>query len=363
MRFIFSTIVIVHALIHLMGFLKGFNWYHPKELTLAINKYWGALWLLSTILLSIYAYTSIRTENELSLKIGFGAILLSQILIIKFWPDAKYGTIVNALILVVLIFGWAQHSFSKMVSNERRTLRSTIPKVAPQTLTQKDIQNLPVSIQKWLTSSGSIDKSIPDYFTILQSMRMKLKPDQAKWYTASAEQMSTMQPPAFIWKVEVDMLPLVQMIGRDKFVDGKGAMFIKLNGAFPVVDAADEKIDEGALQRYLGEIAWAPGFAVSPHIQWETIDDHSAKASMSYKGVSGSGIFHFDDQFNFSKFVALRFKGNDSAKRFEWIMTAEEYGIFDGITIPTQLKATWILEDGAWTWLEMKVKDLTYHKI
>lgn len=50
------------------------------------------------------------------------------------------------------------------------------------------------------------------------------------------------------------MNPLLFFLGRDKFEAGRGDMLIQLNALFTVVNEQGEKIDEGALQRYLGEM-------------------------------------------------------------------------------------------------------------
>ena len=76
-----------------------------------------------------------------------------------------------------------------------------------------------------------------------------------------------MLEPEFIWRVRVQMMHVLPVAGRDSYVDGRGRMLIKLGSVVPVVDAADEKIDQGALLRFLGEIVWFPAAALSPYIR------------------------------------------------------------------------------------------------
>jgi hypothetical protein len=59
----------------------------------------------------------------------------------------------------------------------------------------------------------------------------------------------------------MDMIPLIKIKGRDKSVEGK------LNSLINVVNERGEKLDEGALQRYLAEIVWSPSFVISPLIE------------------------------------------------------------------------------------------------
>ena len=118
-----------------------------------------------------------------------------------------------------------------------------------------------------------------------------MKPEQEKWMTASAIQYTTIDNPAFIWKVDVKMNSLLNFQGLDKFENGKGEMLIKINSLINVVNEQGKKLDEGTLQRYLGEMVWFPSLALSPYITWVQINDTTAKATMSYKGTHGSGTF------------------------------------------------------------------------
>jgi hypothetical protein len=159
------------------------------------------------------------------------------------------------------------------------------------------------------------------------------------------------------------MLPFVNVAGRDKFIEGKGEMLIKIFSLFPVVNSRDnEKIHTGTIQRYLGEIVWFPSAAVSPYITWEAIDDFSAKAFMTYKGTTGRGIFYFNEKGDFIKYSAQRYMGSEEdAKRKEWIITVRESTVMNGIKIPVKMDATWKLESGDWTWLKLEITDIDYN--
>jgi len=166
----------------------------------------------------------------------------------------------------------------------------------------------------------------------------------------------------FSFTVKLKMNPIIKIKGRDKFVNGKGEMLIKMNSLITIVNEKGEKMDEGTMQRFLGELVWYPSFAINKHISWEYIDSNSAKATMSYKGTLASGIFHFDDDGKFVKFIANRYKGNEEdAKRYPWILTVDEYKIFEGIRVPTKMKASWELENGKWTWLELEIENIQYN--
>jgi hypothetical protein len=93
------------------------------------------------------------------------------------------------------------------------------------------------------------------------------------------------------------------------------------------------------------------------------VDPLTARAVIESHGTRGEGLFHFNEEGDFVKFSAMRFKGNEEgAKRYEWVIEVQEYAVFEGIRVPSLMTATWKLEEGDWTWLEMKILDVKYNR-
>lgn len=250
----------------------------------------------------------------------------------------------------------------KKINKEIDYLLSKTNTVENISLVQNDLDNLPYSVQNWIKQSGILDKERVRTVWIKQKAKMKMKPEQENWYDATAEQFFTVDNPGFIWTVKMKMSPIIKIKGRDKFVDGKGEMLIRMNSILNIVNEKGPKIDEGTIQRFLGEIVWFPSAALSPYIKWEEIDSLSAKATMDYKGTKGSGIFYFNEQGDFIKYSALRYKGNEpDSKRYEWVINVSEYATMDGVRIPVKMTATWKLDEGDWTWLELEITDIKYN--
>lgn len=251
---------------------------------------------------------------------------------------------------------------NKKITNEETFLLQQNQKVKSEILKDEHINKLPYPVKNWLKNSGCIGKEMTRTVFITQKAKMKMKPNQEKWYAASAEQLFALDKPGFVWTVKLKMSPIIKIRGRDIFIDGKGAMLIRMNSLINIVNEKGPKIDEGTAQRFLGEIVWFPSAAVSSFITWEPIDKLSAKATFNYKGTMASGIFYFNDQGDIIKFSALRYKENEpDAKRYEWVIKVKQHSILNGVKIPTQMEATWILESGPWTWLELDILDVKYN--
>jgi hypothetical protein len=361
MKYIFAIIVLLHGIIHTLGFVKAFSLAEIKELSLPISKPMGIVWLLSAILFVIYLCAYFY-RYPFSWVFGLFAVTISQILIILYLNDAKFGTLPNIIILLVVIVSLGHYSFQKLVDTETRDMLAKTTVTKEKIISQRDIATLPAPVKKWLIRSGVIGKPFISVAKVQQLAQLKMKPEQDTWYNATAYQYTTIDVPSFIWVVDVTMNSLLGFQGRDRFVDGKGEMLIKLHSVINVVNEKGHKLDEGALQRYLGEMVWFPSLALSPYITWKEVDNNTATATMEYKGTKGSGTFYFNSEGDFVKFSALRYMGNDpNVKRYEWVVVAEDYKTFEGIKVPSKMTATWKLESGYWTWIKLEIVDIKYN--
>lgn len=98
MKIFISLLLLLHALLHLMGLVKAFNENLLPALTRKIGISEGILWLVCAILLFM-ADVYFLLEYTYWPVLAIVGALLSQFLISINWEDAKYGTIINILIL------------------------------------------------------------------------------------------------------------------------------------------------------------------------------------------------------------------------------------------------------------------------
>jgi hypothetical protein len=108
LRVLFGVVVILHGLIHLMGFLKAFKLAELKEIKLEIPKSMGLVWLLAA-LLTTGAGALYLAAQAWWWMLAVPALLLSQAVIILSWRESRYGTIGNLILIasgVLWYGGW-----------------------------------------------------------------------------------------------------------------------------------------------------------------------------------------------------------------------------------------------------------------
>jgi uncharacterized membrane protein YphA (DoxX/SURF4 family) len=98
MRWLFAAVLILHGLLHFMGPAKAFGWAELSQLQMPISRTAGVAWgcagvaLLATAALYLIG---LRAWWVLALV----SIVLSQVVIMGSWSDARVGTVANLLIL------------------------------------------------------------------------------------------------------------------------------------------------------------------------------------------------------------------------------------------------------------------------
>ena len=108
MNIVLAIVLVVHGLIHLLGFTKAFGLAELPQLTEPISAWFGILWLLAALLfLSTAAALLVWPRGWWA--IGAGAITVSMFVVIPSWADGKFGALGNAVALVGVIFGFLAH--------------------------------------------------------------------------------------------------------------------------------------------------------------------------------------------------------------------------------------------------------------
>lgn len=368
LRIIFASIVLVHGLIHLMGFanqwnIKKFNQFTGITLfpvSENLSKIIGIIWLLTALLFIISAVGYV-IEMDWWWIFGFASVIISQLLIIIYWKDAWAGTIPNVIIFIAAIISCSISSFNNKINDETVQLFSNV-KGSYNVITKEMAQELPPLVQKWIKRSGIIGKENINTVRLKQKAQMKSKSD-GDWMDVNAVQYFRTDEPGFIYKIDVDAVPLISMAGRDKYENGTGNMLIKISGLYTLTDAGCEEIDQGTMIRYISETFWFPSFAFSKYIKWEQIDENTAKATMTYKGKAEHILVTFTSEGDVKKIEAERYGEFDGKYSKEhWSILNTSYKEFDGIRIGNVSEVMWKLKSGDFTWFKLEITELEYNK-
>lgn len=271
--------------------------------------------------------------------------------------------IIGILLLVVFILSnTVSISYKKKVKNEIKRLKENQQNLEGRVITEGDISHLPESVKKWLIKSGIVGGKWYRYVYIEEKGSMKLDMYKDKWIFASAKHYVGLVEPSFVWSVKAEMMPFVYTYGRDLFLEGIGAMEMRVLNIFKVVDEHNgNKLNQSSFQRYLLEMPWYPQAALNKNMKWTKIDDNTAKVVMSHRGVVGEAYYYFDAEGNVLKVSAMRYKDiKPNSPMFNCIGEAKEYKKFDDVLIPNKISVTWKLPTIDYNWFKVETSKIEY---
>lgn len=364
MRLIFASIIVFHGLLHLIGFAREWDLgrYRPLsgkirvDLPTGSSRVAGSLWLIAAALFVVAAILYVLKNGSFWMPAA-AALVLSQTLIAIYWQDARYGSAMNAVILVVVLMGVVTARFDNAVKRDVDLLHAQGAGES-RMVTNAMIAGLPAPVRRWLHRSGAVGKVHPNTFRIEQQGSLRTKPG-SRWMPFRAVQVFSIDPPAFVWQAHVQMAPLLTIAARDTYLEGQGQMLVKPLYLFTAANSSGPEINQGSLVRYMAEMMWFPHAATSPYVRWEALNSNQARITMEYAGTAASGVYSFDELGNVKAFEAPRYGEFEGQFRKElWHVSTTVYKEIGGQTIGTASELTWKLPEGDFTWLRVEVTDI-----
>jgi hypothetical protein len=363
MHVVVGAIVLLHGLIQFIGCAKLWGLAAIPQLSgraivplgETAGRALGALWLLAGLVLVAGGVMLLGRFASWWMVAAAGAAL-SQALVIVQWHDAKAGTLANVIVIIAVVIAGATSRFHERVADEVRAIFAAASTSDAPAVRHEDIAPLPAPVQRWLERAGIIGR--PRTITVRLRQRGELHTStDAAWMPTEAEQYVTVDRPQFVWQVRSQIANVVPLIGRDKYIDGRGEMLIKAAALVNVARGVGPKIDQGAMLRFLAEMIWYPSAAVEPYLRWEAIDETRARAIMTHEGATDSAVFTIDALGRVTSVTAKRYSDRTGALE-TWGGRLQAWKRFDGIEIASRGEVVWSLEGGDFTFYRWEIQEL-----
>jgi hypothetical protein len=362
-RAIFIAILLLHGLIHLMGFAKAFGYAELPQLTRPISRGLGWFWLASTTLLLATAAAVVFWPGGWW-WLGAVALLVSQTVIMSSWHDAKFGTFANLVLLIGVLYGFASHGpFSLRAEYERR-LHQPGPAASRKLLTEADLAALPEPVQRYVRLSGALGQPRIQNFRATWVGRIRSGPT-SPWMTFFAEQFNTLDSPRRFFKMDATMKGLPVDI-LHAFDERGATMRVKLLSAFSMVDAKGADLTRAETVTLFNDLCiLAPGALVSPRITWGPIDAHSARAHFTLHANTITADLRFNELGELVDFISDdRSAGSPDGRTFtrmRWSTPLRDHARMGPARVATHGGTMWHPASGSWAYGEFNLTSLAYN--
>jgi hypothetical protein len=359
LRFLLFLVIVLHGLIHLMGFAKAFHFGNMTQLTREISRTAGIAWLMAALLF-VVAGVLFLMKKDWWWAAGVAGVVFSQYLIFTVWQEAKFGTVANVIILIAagLSFGsWRfEQTFRKDVSEANNRKNGTVKRI----ITEKDIEHLPPPVQNYLRYVGVLDKPAVSEYTLIFEGQMREKGKD--WFPFVSEQHNYTREPTRLFFMKAKMFG-VTVPGYHAYKNGAATMQIKLFGLFPVVDAKEGILDKAETVTIFNDMCLlAPATLISPAIQWQPVDDTTAKAAFTVKDITITATLYFNREGQLVNFVSDDRYAISDKKQYRFSTPVKDYRNYQGYRLPGYGEAVWHYPDGEFAYGRFHVKKVRYNE-
>ncbi len=235
-----------------------------------------------------------------------------------------------------------------------------------ETIKEKDIATLPKPVQRYFRYCGYIGKVKMINAKIEWGNIIFKRAPNSKWMRLNCHQYNSVSEPTRIVYLKNNILGVFPFEARDIYQNGKGNMLIKLLKLFTVADAKGIEMNKSALVTVLSETFIIPTYALQDYINWETVDNNNAKATLTYNGIKVSGTFNFNDEGEMISFYTddRYCAGKDGTyKKIPWSVIVDNYYKKDGIRFPSEIKVIWHNENGDFEYFKGKILNIEYNTV
>ena len=224
-----------------------------------------------------------------------------------------------------------------------------------KTFNYKQIRDLPSPVQKYFNFALAENQPYVNSMRLKHGGMFRLSPEK-DWMEISGEQHFTVDPPGFVWEGKTKMFK-----ARDSYVNGHGNLSVYLFGLVRIVKKEGATVNQAELLRWLGESVWMPtNLLPNEKKQWTAIDDNSAKITFSVNGIAIYYIISFNDSGQITRLETERYM--DENHLVKWIGKVSDYREVNGMMIPTKIEASWLLEEGEYTYARFHVTKFEFNK-
>jgi uncharacterized protein DUF6544 len=364
MTLVFAIFLIVHGLIHLLGVAKAFGLAELPQLTQSITPLLGGLWLIAGALFLATA-ASLFLWPRWWWVIGLFAIVVSTVVIVASWTDAKFGAVANIIALAGVVLGFlAQGPPSLRAAYEREVDRALLRAVPLETVTEADLAPLPGPVQRYLRAAGVVGHPRVHNFRARMHGRIRNGPD-TRWMPLAAEQYNFIDLPARLFYLNGSMLT-IPVQGYHRFVGSSATMRVKAAALFPVVDASGSEMKQSETVTMFNDMCvMAPATLIDPAIMWESVDAHTVRASFSNSASIIRAELTFNEAGELINFCSDdRYQVSPDGKivrKVRWSTPLGRYRSFGSIRLAGGGEGRWQESRGEYAYIELTIDDVQYN--
>lgn len=363
MKYLLLVVIAVHGLIHLMGFTKAFGLASFEQLRVPISQPLGLLWLAAALLFLLSAVLLLAAPDWWWAP-ALGAVVISQLVIITSWGDARFGTLANLIVLVPALMAasvYAPWGYRAQYTHDvAEGLAATSAQTTP--VTEADLAHLPPIVQQYLRFTGAVGQPRVVNYRLHFHGALRSGPDSA-WMPMEADQQSFVAPAERLFLVDARMFG-IPTTAYHRYIGPAATFEVNIAALVKVVDARGPEMDRSETVTLFNDmVLLAPATLIDPAITWEELDPLTVRATFTNAGNTIAAVLSFAENGALTNFVSDDRSRTLDGKTYEhvrWSTPVSGWRTVNGHRLPDG-EARWQLPGGEFAYGRFEVVDVAYN--
>lgn len=362
MLYLLEIFLVAHGLLHLAGFSKAFDIGINVQLKSSISKVAGIFWLMAAALLVVTAGFKLL-EKDFWWIPASAAIVLSQVLVFTAWHDAKYGTIVNMVLIAIAIPTAATQNFESKFKNDVEGQLKIDNGKSDSLLTEMDIAHLPEPVKKYIRLSGALNHPKVKNFRV-EFIGQIRKDEPSGWMPFSSVQYNFLDSSTrlFFMKATMKHLPVA---GYHAYKNANASMDIRLLSLMKVQYSSGKEMNIAETVTFFNDMCcMAPATLIDKRIHWEEEKENKVKVSLMVNSIKITAWLYFDSEGRLSNFISddrYATLPDGTMKPFRWSTPIRGYKKINGFELPSEADAIYSYPNGDFCYGNFKTVEVAYN--
>jgi len=266
--------------------------------------------------------------------------------------------IITVTIIIFIRTMWFRNLYLREVGrgNDRTS------KIPGEILEEKDLEHLPVPVQKYLRYAGVVGKEKVVSARIFFSGLMKdlNKPE----FKIKAEQTSFFDIPTRLFYLK-GVMKGIPVKALHKYINAHATFEVLPLALFHMVNEKEGDLNIAETVTFFNDMCiLAPATLIAPEISWEETGNNSVKAIFSCNGIEISANIQFNDEGQLTTFWSDdRYYLNSDKKmqKVKWTTLVSGYKDYNGIMLASYGEAIWSFHEGDYCYAKFELKDVIYN--
>jgi len=272
------------------------------------------------------------------------------------------GLGLTVMIAIALLFG-SSH-WQSATKEMHRNLDAARIAIGIKKYSPTELIGLPEPVQKYFRTVLKDGQPMVLAVSIEHSGTFNMSETGEQWKPFTSTQRVITQRPGFDWEGRIEMMPGLTVRVHDAYIAGKGILHASLFGLLSLVNMRDTpEMAQGELMRFFAEAAWYPtALLPSQGVNWEAVNDTSAKATMKDGETTLIMLFRFNEK-GLIESVRAEARGRTVEGKVvptPWEGRWESYETRNGMLVPVSGEVAWIIPEGPKPYWRGRITKLSY---